>query len=107
MTDSRQLAQATLDEWQPQVKAGIPPLGIAMFKTYSVPFFGIILVSIVAFIASRILPGLLLGSTTGNLATMALNLLVMYLGWRWGEARWHGTGFVCGCIRAILENVAL
>ncbi len=83
-------AQQTIEFHQAHLAPYMPPLGMAMAKTYLLPFTGLLIVNVIINLLMTQIPGLFSG-LIGSAASMAIFIAVLVYGWRWAEARWHGT----------------
>jgi len=83
-------AQQTINYQQARLSPYMPQLGMAMAKTYLVPFGGLLVVNVLINLLMLQIPGLFSG-LIGGAASLAIFIAILYYGWRWSEARWHGT----------------
>jgi len=83
-------AQQTIDYHQMQLSPYMPALGMAMAKTYLVPFTALLIANVILNLLMAQIPGLFTG-LIGGAASLAVFLGILFYGWRWSEARWHGT----------------
>lgn len=83
-------AQQSIAYHQARLSPYMPPLGVAMAKTYLVPFGGVMIANVLINLLMFQIPGLFSG-IIGSAASMAIFLAILFYGWRWAEARWHGT----------------
>lgn len=85
--DVRHLIEVEQERLQPYM----PLLTLAIFKTYVVPFGGLILANVIVIFGANSGTGLFTG-LIGSTASVLLYFAILYFGWRYGESRWGGTG---------------
>lgn len=83
-------AQQTIDYQQQRLSPYIPLLGVAIAKTYIVPFGALLLVNVLSLVLMSTLPGVFRG-LFGSFASVLVFFAVLYYGWRYAERRWNGT----------------
>jgi hypothetical protein len=85
-----QQAQQRIERHQSLLSPYMLPLGMAMAKTYLIPFTGVLIANVLINLLMTQVEGLFSG-ILGSTATLAIFLGILFYGWRWTEARWHGT----------------
>lgn len=83
-------AQQTIEFQQQRLSPYMPLLGMAVAKTYLVPFGGLLIVNVISLTLMTALPGLFRG-LIGSFASVLVFFAVLYYGWRYAERRWNGT----------------
>lgn len=80
-----------ITETREDIRRYLPGMGRVVVRTYGVPFVALALTLLLMNVVSQLIPGLLAGGFSGNLAAVVLSGAVLVVSWRWADRRFRGS----------------